>query len=427
MEIFELEKIAFADEGKKIMYQYTVTSGIAALFDQNTPFYAIYGADVSSVPISLSVIPLIGNIAPIAWFAGFKIEVDELDEDFYNSLTLIKAIFKKNYPDREIEGSISAKKLVKNGNQGDKTAMLFSGGVDAFATYIRIVDKNPDLVTIHGADIEIEDKRQWNDFLSFNASEKTIAKNPKEYIQANLRDFYTYKVDLLVDGLGWWGKVQHGLGLICLLAPISYLKGYSSIYIASSYTDHISINWGSTPEIDQKISWSALKVIHDGYALKRQDKIDLITSFAADADEDLKLRVCYSELNEKLNCSHCEKCYRTILGIILSGKNPNNYGFKVDEHIYDQVFHKLEHAHLTEGGQYFWWELMEKAKSTEDYFIFKDEAIERENIARLKNGEIDQLFNQKIEKDKKSKVHTYKFILRNRFPGLYTLFQKIKN
>ncbi len=427
METFKLKKIAFANEGKKIAYHYTVTSNIAPLFNENTPFYATYGVDVSAVPASLSVIPLLGNIVPIAWFAGFEIEVDELDENFYTSLTLIKAIFKKNYPDHELKGSISAKKLVKNNVQGDTTAMLFSGGVDAFATYIRIIDKSPDLVTIHGADIEIEDKRQWNDFLSFNTSEKTIANNPKEYIQANLRDFYTYKVDLLVDGLGWWGKVQHGLGLICLLAPLSYIKGYSSVYIASSYTDHISINWGSTPEIDQEITWSALKVIHDGFELKRQDKIDLITTFAAGSNEELKLRVCYSELNDKLNCSSCEKCYRTILGIILSGKNPNFYGFKVDERIYDNIFHKLEHAHLTEGGQYFWWELMEKAKSTDAYFIFKDEAIERKSIERIKNGEIDQLFNKKIEKDKKSKVHTYKFILRNRFPGLYTMFQKIKN
>lgn len=427
METFKLKKIAFADAGKKIIYQYSVTSNLAALFDENTPFYTTYGVDVSNVPTSLSVIPLLGNIVPIAWFAGFKIEVDELDEDFYHSLTLIKAIFKKNYPDQQLTGCISAKKLVKNESQGDKTAMLFSGGVDAFATYIRIVDKNPDLVTIHGADIEIEDKRQWNDFLSFNASEKIIAKNPKEYIQANLRDFYTYKVDLLVEGLGWWGKVQHGLGLICLLAPLSYIKGYSSIYIASSYTDHININWGSTPEIDQKITWSTLQVVHDGYELKRQDKIDLITSFAAGSDKNLRLRVCYSELNDKLNCSSCEKCYRTILGIILAGKDPNAYGFKVDERIYGHIFHKLENAHLTEGGQYFWWELMEKAKSTENYFIFKDEDVERKSIERIKNGEIDRLFSQKIEKNKKSKVQTYKFIMRNRFPGLYTLFQKIKN
>jgi len=426
-DTFKIKKIVFENEGKKIVYQYSVSAGIANLFHPNKLFYSSYDIDISNVPPSISIIPLLGNIAPIAWFSGFTIELDELDQDFYNCLKQIREIFIKNYPQHHIKGDISVGKLVNNSLQGAKTSMLFSGGVDAFATYIRIVDQKPDLVTIHGADIEIEDRRQWNDFLSFNTSEKTIAENPKEYIQANLRDFYTYKVDLLVDGLGWWGKVQHGLGLICLLAPLSYIKGYSSIYIASSYTDHIDINWGSTPEIDQKITWSGLSVFHDGYELKRQDKVDIITHFASESDKDLKVRVCYSELNDKLNCSKCEKCHRTILGIILSGQNPNKFGFQVDEHIYNQIFQNLEHAHLTQGGQYFWWELMEKARSTDNYFIFKDEKLERQSIQRIKNGEIDQLFNKKIERDKVSNFQTYKFILRNRFPGLYNLFQKIKN
>ncbi|MGB3776667.1 MAG: hypothetical protein WA951_15530, partial [Leeuwenhoekiella sp.] len=349
MDILKLNNIAFDEGGKKILYHYDITSGISALFDNSNPFYASYDLNVSKVPLSIAVIPFLGNIVPIAWFGGFTIEVDEVDEDFNESLKAIKEIFVKNYPNKELKGGLSAKKIVKNGKLGDKTAMLFSGGVDAFATYIRIVDEKPDLVTIHGADIEIEDKRQWNDFLSFAKAEESISENPKEYIQANLRDFYTYKVDLLIEGLGWWGKIQHGLGLICLLAPLSEIKGYASIYIASSYTDHININWGSTPEIDQQITWAELDVKHDGYELKRQDKVDLITDFAANSEKNLKLRVCYSELNDKLNCSSCEKCYRTILGIILSGKNTNDFGFVVNERIYDQIFDKLSHAHLTQG------------------------------------------------------------------------------
>ena len=40
----------------------------------------------------------------------------------------------------------------------------------------------------------------------------------------------------------------------------------------------------------------------------------------------MKLRVCW-ESEGGNNCSHCEKCYRTILELVSEGADPNEYGF----------------------------------------------------------------------------------------------------
>ncbi|MCF7560771.1 hypothetical protein L3X39_08980 [Sabulilitoribacter multivorans] len=424
--MLKLENIHIKEEGRKVLFDYTASKGVQKYLNLKNPYYIKYGVNVSEVPQSILAIPFLCNMLPIAWFGGFNIELSEVDEDFFNAMNLVKSEFEKQFPDYKLTGGLIAERLVKNKINGNQSAMLFSGGVDAYATYIRIYDSTPDLVTILGADIEIEDKSQWNTFTSFIENEKLLNKNKKEYIETNVRTFYTYQVELLLKDIGWWGKVQHGLSLLGSLAPISYVNSYTNIYIASSYTDNIDIAWGSTPNIDESISWAGVKIHHDGYELKRQDKVDLITQFSTNTKTNFKLRVCYSELRDNFNCSHCEKCYRTILGIILNGKNPNDYGFKVDKNVYSEMFKVLNIGGASRGMQYFWWELMEKAKNSETIYVFENEDIEKVELNRIRNGEIHELIDYKINNPNKF-IYKLKFIARNKFSTFYRLFKKLRN
>ena len=423
--MLKLKNIVFEDNGKKISYDYSIDQTIKKYFIEENFFYIKYNEDVSKTPESMAVIPFLSNLLPIAWFAGFMIQVDEIDATFYEALKVIKSKFERDH-NRELKGDLIVNKVIKNKIKGSKSVMLFSGGVDAFATYIRIFDKRPDLVTIHGADIEIKEIEEWNDLVDFIETEPQLNKNKKKYIETNLRDFYNFNVDLLLEDLGWWGKIQHGLALIGSIAPLSFINNYSTIYIASSYTDQIDINWGSTPDIDNEIKWANIQTIHDGYELKRQDKVDLISDFTFKNNQNLRLRVCYSELKEDFNCSHCEKCFRTIIGIILSGKDPNNFGFIVKKEFYPEIFDRLNSSSFSKGTKYFWWELMEKAKNTKEYFILEDKNYELPYLERIKNGEIDLMFKRNINKTKKFNTTKYKFILRNKFPLLFKLYKKIR-
>ena len=203
MEKLIVKVTSVSNNGHRINYDYTLTAGIKKYFNQDKSFYIEFQEDISSVPESILAIPLVANLAPIAWYAGFNIEIEELDEDFNKALQVIKQDFLKRESVNELKGNILPKKVVQNTFEKSKTAMLFSGGVDAYATYIRIFDKTPDLITLLGADIQIEDQKQWTDFTNFVESEGLLKNNDKEYITANLRDFYTYQVELLLTDIGW--------------------------------------------------------------------------------------------------------------------------------------------------------------------------------------------------------------------------------
>lgn len=416
----KIQTINYRDSGTKIVYDYSFDKDIAKYFNPKEPFFVSYNEDVSQVPMSISVIPFLANILPISWFGGFDVIIEELDESFYNSSEKIKLEFQKSFLElKKVESRLIVKSLIKNERNASNTAMLFSGGVDAYATYFRNQSKNLDLITIHGADIELDDIRQWNSVVHLNESENLLKKNKKHYIKSNLRTFYTYKVDLLLKEMGWWGRVQHGLALNCLLAPLAKLHNYSKVYIASSYTDNIKISWGSTPEIDNLIKWSNVSVIHDGYELKRQEKVKLIVDNTQELDDKIKLRVCYSELNQKVNCSKCEKCYRTIFGIILSNDNPNNYGFDVDENVYERVMNMFGNGFKSEGVLYFWWEINEVISKLADFYIFSNKEKETEKMIAL-NNLISQNINMGVKKP--SWLNRLKHTLINTFPKVFKIY-----
>ena len=422
----KLENVKYKEGGHTIQYLYKVKGKAKKYFNEEDPFFTTYEEDISNCPESIATIPFVANFLPIAWFAGFDLHVDQLDEDYFMALQSIRSIFQQNYPDHSFKGRLVVKQRIKNTLKGDRSALLFSGGIDAFATYLRIKDKNPILATVHGADIELKDTVQWNNFRAFLDSESFLSSNEKTFIGSNLRTFYTYRVQLMLKDIGWWGKIQHGLALIGSLAPLSYTRGISEIYIASSYTKAIDISWGSTPEIDNITSWGGIKVNHDGYELKRQDKVDLIAEYARDHNTPFRLRVCYSERRKGFNCNQCEKCYRTILGLILAGQNPNQFGFEVNARVYDDIIPLLQGEMSSRGMRYFWWELVEKSKGDISPFIFDDQESERELISQISKIDVDYHTTKKVSKWQKLRGR-YTFILTNRFNRIYNIYHRIKH
>src|SRR6218665_3501744 len=261
----KLQQITFENDGKKIVYHYEYDAAIAKFFNKQHAFFSEYDTDISQVPLSIAVIPFLANFAPLSWFANFDIEVDETDAGICQSLANIRKEVTKHHPQIAVNTAQLKTNPVSNTIGGSQSAMLFSGGVDAFTTYFRHFDETPDLVTIQGADIELSDDKQWEEVKSFNENENILRSNHKHYIRTNLRDFYTYEADQLLPSLGWWGNIQHGLALIGALAPLSWIKKYDKIYIASTRSIQMEFNpWGSMPETDEKISWAGLQVIHDG-------------------------------------------------------------------------------------------------------------------------------------------------------------------
>ena len=422
--MLRISALKYSDSGKKLDYVYDYDDKISKFFNSKESFYCHYDIDVSKVPESIAIIPFLANILPIAWFAGFSIELNEIDEEFMLALDHIKTEFIKKHPSIDFyRTKIHAKRILKNNYPAKRSSMLFSGGVDAYATYFRHHQSPLDLITIHGADVEIEDTIQWERVLELNETEELLDTNRKHYIKSNLKTFYKPHVELLLPYPGWWGKVQHGLALNAIVAPLSVINGYRINYIASSYTEDIDIAWGSTPELDNNIKWGNTKIIHDGYELKREEKIGWIVNTAKNLSKPINIRVCYSLLNRSVNCSKCEKCYRTIIALILNNVNPNKYGFDIDIKIYNQVLTKLNNGFSSKGEEYFWWEILEKIELNTAFYIFSDKAREVEKMI-----ELHELIEENIITGLKvlPRFYNIKFRIQTLLPSLFKIYLKFR-
>lgn len=423
MNSITIQQIRVEKNGHKISYDYEISSDIKKYF--NKKFFIEYDIDISEVSKSILVIPLIANLLPISWFVGFDIILDELDYEFHQCISDIKEVFANEFPRiLQNKSDLICANLRTNHNTTEKSAMLFSGGVDAYATYFRNFNINLDLILINGAEIPLNDEIQWNRAKQSIEDEKVLNSNSKHYIAMNCRDFYTYKVTELVEGGGWWGKIQHGLSLICATAPLSYKLGYGNVKIASSYTRDFLIFWGSMPEIDENIKWANTIVQHDSYDLDRTEKIKLISDFLKNSNEKINLRVCYSEANNGLNCNKCEKCYRTILGLCIENVDPNEFGFRCDNRLYKDINTFLKNDGFTsKGSRYFWYKNYEKLLSKEFIYSFNESIDSRDKQFLEKT--LHNILENPI-KNSNDNVSNFKRQIIGKYPRFFKFYMTIR-
>ena len=403
-------------EEATIRYDYTVSPEYQRYFS-TTPYFVRYDRSVEEVPISIAVIPLLANLMPLAWFLGCNVEVDEVDATFCDSLINLKQEFAVHFPKISPTSQLIVGKTVKNTIPGDETALLFSGGLDAFESLTRNLQINPYLVSVFGADIPLTQTHRWDDFRRFNREEEIVDDTRLCYVTSNLQTFYTYHVDLLVD-VGWWGKIQHGMALISLVAPLSFMKGIRTVMIASSNTGEVSFGWGSTSETDEKVKWADSRVIHDGFHLRRTQKIENIVAFGKRTGHKIKLRVCYSDYRKGYNCSECPKCLRTMFGLVLEGVDPGDYGFKLPANFLSLVLRNFgDNALMTTGVAYEWKCLQEKARTATDIFPMAVPEQQERALTRFISFDIDAISARNAEK--KVAQRRLKHVIINKFPKLF--------
>jgi hypothetical protein len=323
--------------GKGISATFTCEGQLRKFFTGNR-FYIRYSESVEGIPDAILIIPFLATVCPVAWANQADIYLDTIDETFLISLEAVKSTLNEYYPTMNFQGKIHAKNIVKTTikpNSG--TMMLFTGGIDSIATYVRHQTKHPILISLRGGFVQ-DTKEEWtnalkllNDFSKQTQSSLiTVEGNYPNILDKFMLQSYRPKI------LGnWWRRVMHGLFLLGLCAPMTYSKGCAKLYIASSVDPKLKVPWGSVPEIDNKIKWASTTVEHDSFEVTRQDKIDLISDYMKTVNYDLQIRSC-TYVKAK-NCSQCEKCSRTILGLELAGIDPSEHGFEITPSTFDNI------------------------------------------------------------------------------------------
>lgn len=317
----------------------------------------IYSQLVSSVPKGIGVIPLICNVLPIVWLMNAEIIVDELDKSFYDSIEEFKNGYIKMYPELQFQGLVTVNNLIPYTYNDNISAVLFSGGVDAFNTLFSSIDESPSLITLWGADISFDNEKGWKPVQQQVEKVADIFKLSYYIVRTNFRKIVseTNVTKFLQEKnskLEWWHDFQHGIGIISHAAPIAYQYGIGTLYIASSFTAADTYTCASDPTIDNYVRFGKTKVVHDGYEYNRQMKIRNICNFAEKHHLKVPLRVCW-ESNTGDNCCSCEKCYRTMMGILAEGKDPRQLGFsKYNAVVRKNMLHDLRYGFIAKYNNF---------------------------------------------------------------------------
>jgi hypothetical protein len=344
-----------------IKIAFTCTKKLEPFFIEKV-LWVQYNRKINGVPKSLSVIPLLCNILPIAWVADADIYVEEVDSRFLRSVEIIRNSFQVLYPQLKFSGKLYAKSAVENsGYSQRKSATLFSGGVDSLATFIRKRNERPGLITVWGSDIAHTNSKAWelvkNTTLQFGRQKQV----PNFILKTNFRSMLNYQQLIHTFSINWWGHIQHGYALLGLCAPISYAEGIHTLYIPSTYSSKLQdYPWASHPSIDANVKWGETSVIHDGYELTRQDKLRVISGYIHSVDPSLQIRVCWESSGGK-NCSYCEKCSKTMVGLLLAGVNPNRHGFTMDKQRLDYIKTSILQKWKFSKGDKYHWKYIQKA------------------------------------------------------------------
>lgn len=321
--------------GSTIRYNYAVSGEWSEAFCEREPFTIEYGLNIEDVPLGVLMVPLIANVLPMAWVYDADIVCPVCDRDFLESLPQIKMGYKDMFPMMEFKGRVLVDRIQDNYLRDQKgTAAFFSGGVDAFCTLIRHREEKPILITLWGSDISIKDEEGWEKVRSHLLEAGDSFHLDSVVVKSTFRKFLNEGIlsrKVQKSGDGWWHGFQHGIGIISHSAPVMYKMGKKTVYFASSFSeaDKGKYTCASDPSIDNHVRFCGVRVIHDGYELNRQEKIERITRFSKESGIRIPLRVCW-ESKGGSNCCHCEKCWRTILGLYAAGADPREFGFSIE-------------------------------------------------------------------------------------------------
>lgn len=384
---------------------FSVNGEIKKFFNENLEMFIEYKENIEEIPKSILVIPFIANIMPLIWLEDGVLWVREVDRRYYDAINRIKSEYQDMYSWIRLKGKVIVARTVYNEYKIEREAIqLFSGGLDAITTNIRIKDKNPILVNIYGWN-----NKKIEESLVFEAEKKIINdyanRNNQEiqYIQSNFATFIKGKeIDKKYGGIlkdSWWHGLQHGSSFISHAIPIAYKNKVRYIYISSSnYLGKTRVSCSSDPAIDIEIKYASGEVIHDGFELNRQEKIRVLV-------EDMKKRGLYKlkvcSFTEK-NCCICEKCFRTILGLVTEGISQNELkeiGFEIKEVSLKKYYENYMRENLQFFGvefenRIYWNDIKKRAK---------------ENSENIKEKEFIEWFNSyDFLKNRKNAILKYR-------------------
>ena len=320
--------------GNHVDYHFEATGILKPYFSTDTMFIE-YQEDISMVPKSILAAPFVANIIPLVWATNTILWVKELDHTFYDSLIRVYYAYQRMYQHFPLKGDIFPGKFIDN--QLDvkrESLLLFSGGLDANCTYVRIRDTKPLLFNIQGwykslTDLDEAADADIRDVNIFAKREGTDSSSAKSNFAVVVKRMEWEKKIRPQFGDSWWHGFNHSMGFITIAMPLDYKHGIKNIYIASSVPMGEYATCASHITTDSEFRFAGVGgCIHDGAELVRQEKVQTVVEYQKTTGKPYPMRVC--SFNDH-NCCECEKCFRTVLGLTAEAVDARDFGFYIDK------------------------------------------------------------------------------------------------
>lgn len=305
-------------------------------------FFAVYDdedVDLTALDKSLALMPFLCNVVTIVWISGKKYAVDCMDEDLYYALEKIKRVFQRMYPKTRWEGELIPRNLVKNYSSTNlkdpqkHIALLYSAGLDSTSSSFYHFDRQQLLITAWGQyDVPLQKPELWTkrkeQFVEF--AQKYGHTN--SFVKSNYAAFLNWEVlgAISSEVIMWREDANEGIGMAGLVAPILLAKGYSDLYIASSFTWDYPYPSAANPFVDNTIRFAHnFRVKHDQFGFTRIDKLASISRIVKEENVDIPvMKVCAGPKSYNC-CNNCNKCLHTIMALLVLGEDLAPWGFAI--------------------------------------------------------------------------------------------------
>lgn len=320
--------------GNRVDYHFEVTGILKPYFSTDMMFIE-YQEDMSLIPDSILAAPFVANIIPLMWITNTVMWVKELDQTFYDSILRVHDAYQRLYSHVSLKGNIIPANFIDNNlNVKRASLLLFSGGLDANCSYVRIRNSKPLLFNIQGwykklTDIDVAAEADIRDVTSFAKREGLDSTFAKSNFALVVKESMWQKKIQPKFGDSWWHGFNHSMAFITIAIPLAFKHGIKNIYIASSVPMGEFCMCASHVTTDSEFRFARIgKCIHDGSELVRQEKIQTVVSYQRTLGKPYPIRVC--SFNDH-NCCECEKCFRTILGFVAEAVDIRDFGFYIEK------------------------------------------------------------------------------------------------
>jgi len=250
-------------------------------------------------------------------FTGHDIQLQgSMSRRLLDSIPTITHMFQTWSPHLRRITVSGAEPVERQPAQGGRVGVFFSLGVDSFFTLMRRREEITDLIHIVGYFERLGrvGPASWDVQPLLQSVADALGKR-LIIVHTDLRRLYDR------PGIHW---NNHGYGPTMAAVGHVLYPEFKRVYIASGHDWTMLLPSASHPLLDPLWSSEGLEVVHDGLEFSRLDKLQLL------ANEDLvtqALRVCSRRPPSQRNCGQCEKCIRTMIGLLMAGSTAPSAAF----------------------------------------------------------------------------------------------------